>query len=359
MSKLLGQSFMIGVTGLQLSPTEADFIKNNNIGGVILFAHNYEAPAQIAEFINDLQKCRDEYPLFISVDHEGGRVQRFKNGFTHFPSLGEIGKLDSPKTTYEVHQMMGEELKAVGVNLNYSPVCDVWSNPQNKVIGDRAFGDNPEIVEKHVSAAIRGLQAAEIITCAKHFPGHGSTKKDSHLDLPFINHTMELWEKVELPPFKKAAKSRVDMIMMAHLIVDIFDKDRPCTISPRAYKLIREVLKFDKITITDDLEMSAIKDHFGIKQASVDALQAGADIVLYRSFETAVECFEESLQSYEKKILKASDIQDKFNRITDLKKERLSNYQSVIIPELKTKMKINQHAAYLAKLKEQIVQLSS
>ena len=134
MSQLLGQCFMIGVQGTQLRKEEAEFIKKNNIGGVILFAQNYEAPAQVAELINDIQKCRDDYPLFISVDQEGGRVQRFKNGFTIIPPMLEISKWNSPKATYEVHQILGEELAAVGVNLDYSPVCDVWSNPQNKVI---------------------------------------------------------------------------------------------------------------------------------------------------------------------------------------------------------------------------------
>ncbi len=356
MSKLLGQSFMIGVSGLQLSNEEAKFIKEKNIGGVILFAHNYEAPAQVAELINEIQKCREDHPLFISVDHESGRVQRFKNGFTHFPALAELGKLDSPKTTYEVHQIMGEELAAVGINLNYSPVCDVWSNPQNKVIGDRAFSDKTDIVEKHVSAAIRGLHAAGLMACAKHFPGHGSTKKDSHFDLPYVTHNMDFWESVELPPFKKATKSRVDMVMMAHLIVDIFEKDRPCTLSAKVYSILREILKFDKVIITDDFEMSAIKDHFGIKQASIDALQAGADIIIYRSFQAAVECYEEVLRAYDKKIIKASDIQSKYKRITDLKDEKIKQYAPVIISELTSKMNVAKHAEYLSQLKDQLSQ---
>ena len=354
MSKLLGQSFMIGVSGLQLNSEEAKFIKDQNIGGVILFAHNYEAPAQIAELINDIQKCRDEHPLFISVDHEGGRVQRFKNGFTHFPALAAYGKLDSPKTTYEVHQMMGQELAAVGINLNYSPVCDVWSNPQNKVIGDRAFSDRTEIVEKHVSAAIRGLHASGLMACAKHFPGHGSTKKDSHFDLPYVTHSMEFWENVELSPFKKAAKSKVDMMMMAHLIVDIFEKDRPCTLSTKAYNILRETLKFDKVVITDDFEMSAIKDHFGIERSSVEALQAGADIIIYRSFKAAVECYEEVLRSYEKKMIKPSDLQTKYKRISGLKEEKIKQYTPVIISDLNHKMNVAKHVEYLTRLQDQL-----
>lgn len=358
MSKILGQTFMIGISGLQLTPEESKFIKENNIGGITLFAYNYESPAQLAELINDLQKCRDEYPLLIAVDQEGGRVQRFKNGFSLFPPLAALGKIDSPKTTYEVHQMLGKELSAVGVNLNYSPVCDVWSNPINKVIGDRAFSDKTDIVEKHVSAAIRGLHESHMIACAKHFPGHGSTKKDSHLDLPYVTHSLDFWQNIELPPFKKAAKSRVDMMMMAHLVVDIIDKDKPCTISSKAYQLLRESLKFDKVIITDELEMNAIKDHFGVKEACVEALNCGADLVLYRSFSTSVECYEETLKAYERKQLKASDIQAKYQRIKSLKEEKLSNYKPINTTELKSNMNVAKHTEYLKKLSEQIVQLS-
>ncbi len=347
---------MIGVAGLQLTPSEASFIRASNIGGVTLFAYNYEAPAQLAELINEIQKCREDQPLFIAVDQEGGRVQRFKNGFSIYPPLGDMGKIDSPKTTYEVHQMLGRELFSVGVNLNYSPVCDVWSNPLNKVIGDRAFSDKTEVVEKHVSAAIRGLHESNLIACAKHFPGHGSTKKDSHLDLPYVTHSMDFWEEVELPPFKKAAKSRVDMVMMAHLVVDIIDKDKPCTISPKAYQLLRDTLKFDKVIITDELEMNAIKDHFGVIEASIEALNAGADQVLYRNFEMSVNCYEAAVKAYEKKQLKASDIQAKYNRIIKLKEEKLSNYKPVVIPELKKNMNVAAHTAYLNKLKDQITQ---
>ena len=165
----IGQLFITGISGLSLTVEESEFLENNNIGGVILFKHNYQDPAQLAELVNSIQALRDEYPLFVSVDQEGGRVIRFKTHFTQFPSMHEIGQLDSPKLTFEVHKVLAEELKACGVNLDYSPCCDVWNNPKNKVIGDRAFGKTPDEVEKHVSAAIRGLDAGNILSCAKHF----------------------------------------------------------------------------------------------------------------------------------------------------------------------------------------------
>ena len=127
----VGQLFMTGISGLSLTEEEKDFIQNNNIGGVILFAHNYQDPGQLAELVNEIQTLRDEYPLFVSVDQEGGKVKRFKTHFTQFPSMFDVGKKDSPKLTFEVHKALAEELSACGVNLNFSPCTDIWNNPNN------------------------------------------------------------------------------------------------------------------------------------------------------------------------------------------------------------------------------------
>ena len=248
--KDLGQLFITGISGLSLSDSEREFIQSENIGGVNLFANNFSDPGQLAELNNDIQTLRDEYPLFIAVDHEGGRVQRFKKGFTHFPSMLDLSKIDSPKMIFQAHLIMAEELKACGVNMNYSPVCDILTNEKNKVIGDRAFGETAEDVEKNISAAIRGLQTGGVLSCAKHFPGHGNTLKDSHFYLPLIKKTLSEIEETELIPFVKASKSRVEFIMMAHLQVDALDEDQPTTLSPRAYKYLREKLKYQKIIIS-------------------------------------------------------------------------------------------------------------
>ncbi|MBT4791273.1 MAG: glycoside hydrolase family 3 protein, partial [Halobacteriovoraceae bacterium] len=230
----VGQLFITGISGLALTEDEKKFLQESNIGGVILFSHNYSDPAQLAELINEIQTLRDEYPLFISVDQEGGRVKRFKTHFTQFPSMYEVGKKESPKLTFEVHRVLAEELSSCGVNLNFSPCCDVWSNVNNKVIGDRAFSRTVKGVEKHVSAAIRGLHTGNVLSCAKHFPGHGNTTKDSHFDLPFVKKTMDELKAEELVPFNKASKSRSEFIMMAHLVVDAIDKENPCTLSTKA-----------------------------------------------------------------------------------------------------------------------------
>jgi beta-N-acetylhexosaminidase len=187
----LGSLIITGIKGLTLNDEEKKIIQDGKLGGVILFAYNYESPSQLAELVNQIQTLRDDYPLFIAADHEGGRVQRFKKNFTHFPAMNELAKMNSPKLIFEVHQVMARELSACGVNLNFSPVCDVWSNPQNSVIGDRSFGSTVDDVEKFISAAIRGLQSFNVMACAKHFPGHGNTLKDSHYDLPLIKDSID------------------------------------------------------------------------------------------------------------------------------------------------------------------------
>lgn len=329
-----GQLIITGIKGLTLTAEETEFIKEGKIGGVILFAHNFEDPAQLAELVNSIQKLRDEYPLFISVDHEGGRVIRFKKHFTQFPAMLDLAKMNSPKLIYEVHEVMAKELAACGINLSFSPCCDVLTNPGNKVIGDRAYGDNAEDVGKHISAAIRGLQTNGVIACAKHFPGHGGTTKDSHFDLPLVKTSLDEIREVELQPFIKASKARVEMMMMAHLMVDALDHELPTTLSPKAYDFLRSETKFSKIVITDDMEMKAIADRYSIEQAAVKALKAGTDILLYRFAEDAMKALEAIREAVKTKELKKDQLSEKLQRIENCKKEYFSTYQPIYIPKI-------------------------
>lgn len=329
-----GQLIITGIKGLSLTSEETTFIKEEKIGGVILFSHNYEDPAQLAELVNSIQKLRDEYPLFIAVDHEGGRVIRFKKHFTQFPAMMELAKINSPKLIYEVHEVMAKELAACGINLSFSPCCDVLTNPDNKVIGDRAFGDNAEDVEKHISAAIRGLQTNGIIACAKHFPGHGGTTKDSHFDLPLVKTSLDEIRRVELQPFVKASKSRVEMMMMGHLVVDALDQELPTTLSSKAYDFLRSETKFSKIVITDDMEMKAISDRFSIEEAAVKAIKAGTDILLYRFAEDAMKALSAIREAVKTKGIKKDSLIEKLQRVENCKKEYLSNYQPIYIPKI-------------------------
>tara|TARA_Y100000780_G_scaffold232582_1_gene267449 strand:- start:32435 stop:33502 length:1068 start_codon:yes stop_codon:yes gene_type:complete len=346
----LGQLFITGFESIALSEQEGEFLESNNIGGVILFTRNYQDPAQLAELVNQIQTKRDEYPLFISVDQEGGRVKRFKDSFIQLPSMLTLGKNDSPKLTFELHQAMAAELSACGINLDFSPTCDIWTNPKNTVIGDRAFGDNPELVERHVSAAIRGLHAGNVIACAKHFPGHGNTTKDSHYELPYVTAEMNQLEKIELKPFIKAAKSRVEFMMMAHLIVDAIDPDLPCTLSKKAYDFCRERLKYKKIIVTDDMEMHAITKHFSVEEAAIKALESGADILLYRSMEQSSIAFKAVKEAVRNGRLKLKMIEEKIERVKACKKSHFKGYEPIYIPSIAKALNSENQSKLLSKV---------
>lgn len=329
-----GQLIISGIKGTSLLPEEVEFIKNEKLGGIILFSHNFEDPAQLAELVNSIQKIRDEYPLFISVDQEGGRILRFKKHFTQFPSMLEVTKHNSPKLVYEVHELLAKELSACGINLVFSPCCDILTNPDNKVVGDRAFGTDAESVEKYISAAIRGLQTTGILACAKHFPGHGDTSKDSHFDLPLVKTSIETMRSRELIPFIKASKSRVEFMMMGHMLVDALDEKLPTSLSPKAYEFLRNETKFSKVVITDDMEMKAVSDRFSIEEAAVMAINAGTDMLLYRFMEDAVKALSAIREAVKKRSIKKELMIEKLTRVEKCKKEYLANYQPIYIPKI-------------------------
>jgi len=329
-----GQLIISGIKGTTLSSEEKKFISSEKLGGIILFSHNFEDPAQLAELINAIQKERDEYPLFISTDQEGGRVMRFKKQFTHFPAMLDLARMDSPKLVFEAHQVMARELAACGVNLSYSPVCDILTNPENKVIGDRAYGRDAETVEKYISAAIRGLQTNGLIACAKHFPGHGDTSQDSHFELPLVKTSLEQLKEREMIPFVKASKSRAQMMMMGHLLVDAIDDKNPTSLSAKAYDFLRSETKFSKVVVTDDLDMKAISDKFTPEESSVKALIAGADMLIFREFESAVKAVSAIREASKKRLIKNEILLEKLHRVEKCKKENLPAYQPTYIPKI-------------------------
>ncbi|MBT6324593.1 MAG: beta-N-acetylhexosaminidase [Bdellovibrionales bacterium] len=352
----LGQLLISGISSKRLIPTEKQFIKDSNLGGVILFGHNYDSAGQLAELINEIQSLRGDYPLFIAVDHEGGRVQRFKSGFTKFPPMQDLAKLNSAKLCYEAHQVMAVELKACGVNLNFSPCCDILSNLENTVIGDRSFGSTHEIVSSFATAAIRGLQTNNILACAKHFPGHGSTLEDSHFDLPYLKKSLEELEDSDIIPFLKAAKAKVEFIMMGHLVLKEFDEQLPCSLSKKAHDYLRTKLKFNKLIISDDMNMHAITDQFSLEKAAVMALNAGSDIIEYRDMESAQKGYEAIVQAKQLGQLTNSSINKKVERVIDCKKRYLNDFAPKMISKLSSEMKINEHQQFIEKILDKINQ---
>lgn len=332
--KELGQLIITGITGTTLSDDEREFLEKENIGGVILFSQNFETTAQLAELVNAIQSCRQDYPLFIGVDHEGGRVQRFKNPFTHFPSMADVALTDSPKLCFEISRIMSEELRACGVNLNFSPVCDIINDNQNKAIGDRSFGENEEVVSKFITAMIRGFQTHKLISCAKHFPGLGGVNKDTHNDIVISHKSLDELKKKDFVPFIKAIKARVEMVMMSHLTSDAIDPELPCSLSSKAYSILRKDMKYNKLIMTDDMQMGAIAKRYSISEASVLAINAGADILCYRELITAKEALDSLKKNYKTKKIKSDDLTEKYKRIGSVKKTYLGEYNPVYIPDV-------------------------
>ena len=273
---------MAGFNGPSL-PTEIDAIAREfSLGGIVFFARNVEEPAQVAEVSRRASELMaDGLPPWISVDQEGGRVARFKNGFTLWPPMATLGRSGDVQLARRFARALAAELLAVGVTLDFAPVLDVFTNPKNTVIGDRALAEDARTVAELGVAIIEELQGAGLAACGKHFPGHGDTLADSHHDLPYVEHDPERLRAVEFEPFRAAIKADVASLMTCHVLVPSIDEERPGTVSPKIVQgLLRDELGFQGLVFTDDMEMKAIAARWPVPQAAVQAVTAGCDGVL-------------------------------------------------------------------------------
>ncbi|WP_220183989.1 beta-N-acetylhexosaminidase [Thermoactinomyces mirandus] len=330
----IGQMFIAGFKGegsdeqaLSVNEQARTLVTDYHVGGIIYFDRNVESPSQMAKLSNDLQKLalstERKIPLFITVDQEGGKVARLKEGFTSFPGNMALGATRSKELAFQTGKEMGKELRAVGINLNMAPVMDVNNNPQNPVIGVRSFSENPELTAELGSDMIRGFHESKILTIAKHFPGHGDTAVDSHVGLPEIPHSMERLNQMELVPFKRAIAAGTDMVMSTHITFPALESTPglPATLSENVLTgLLRKQLDYDGIIITDDMEMGAIVENFGTSEAAVRAVQAGADIVLVcHSLDRQTESIEAVKQAVEQGKIDEKRIDASVRRILSLK----------------------------------------
>jgi len=327
--ELIGQHMIIGLTGQALTNDEKKFIVENNIGGVVLMGRNCVEPKQIRDLCAEIQSLRhkmaDRAPLFIGIDMEGGRVHRLKPPFTQWPPLKKIGDLDAPTAAFHFTQKLGAELMAIGINLDFAPCIDVYTNPKNTVIGDRAISTDPYQVEKMSSALVRGFIKAGVISCVKHFPGHGNTIVDSHEELPVEESDLKRLHEVELVPFKKALRSRTEMVMTSHILFKNIDPKWPVTFSELFLKkMIREEFKYRGLIITDDLDMKAMLNHYTREQIPVNAFKAGVDLLLYCNDPTSpVIAIDAVTTAIAQGQLNKADLENSRSRILDLKKIKL------------------------------------
>jgi beta-N-acetylhexosaminidase len=268
--------FTVGFHGQSPSP-ELRGLLARGVSGVILFKRNVGAPEEVLE-LNRALKREAGRPLLTSVDQEGGSVARLREGFTRLPPMRAVGTKGDVTLARRVGELIGRELRAVGFDMSYAPVLDVDTNPENPVIGARSFGRTPELVADMGVALASGLQAVGVAACGKHFPGHGDTSQDSHRELPKLLHPLERLERVELAPFRRAAAAGIASLMTAHVIFEAVDAEHPATMSRAVMTgLLREKLGYDGLVVSDDLEMKAIADHYGVEEAVVLGLQAGVD----------------------------------------------------------------------------------
>jgi beta-N-acetylhexosaminidase len=277
----VGQLAMAGFAGYSIPADLRLLAREFDLGGIILFARNVESPEQVADVAREAQSLVKELPLWVSVDQEGGRVARLRSPFTLWPPMRTLGRSGDERLVTRFARALATELKAVGINLDYTPVLDILTNPSNPAIGDRALAEQPADVARFGRLIIESLQEEGVAACGKHFPGHGDTSTDSHFELPLIEHPPDRLEAVEFVPFRAAVDARVAGIMTAHILVPALDERNPGTLSSTIVDgVLKKQLGFGGMVMTDDIEMKAISARYTTAQATVRAVAAGCDVVL-------------------------------------------------------------------------------
>ena len=280
----VAQMFMVSFYGKQLTEVEEGFLRDVQPGAVVLFGKNIESPEQVTRLTNAYQGAILEgegIPLFIAVDQEGGLIQHLQEGFTRFPLPSLWTATQNTELAYQVGEAMAIEMRAVGVNMNLAPVADLNTNINNPIIGRRSFGTQAELVAPILTYFIQGLQDNGVMATAKHFPGHGDTSSDSHVELPIINHTRDRLDTVEFLPFISAIDADVDVTMVSHIWFTAFDNEpTPASLSRNIVtRLLRDEIQYDGIIMTDALDMDAIDTVYTVGGSAIQAILAGNDLI--------------------------------------------------------------------------------
>jgi len=345
---------MVGLTGSTVTKVELAVLRECPFGGFILFKHNCSAPEQIRALCDSLWKASKELPPFIAIDQEGGEAHRLPKPFTRFPVPKSIGDKNDSALSYRLGRAQAEELALVGINVNFAPVLDVNSNPKNPVIGARSFGSDPEQVIKMTEQWIQGTRDAGIIPCGKHFPGHGDTDKDSHRDLPSVNRNLDSLRALELPPFVHACRKEIESLMTAHVIYSGLDAEFPASLSRKLLTgLLRGELGYDGVVFSDAMEMKAISDNYGDKDAGALAIRAGIDVLLYSNRAASVRpVFEFVCNEAERDAGMRHRIEESYERIVKLKRRYLNSFSGVPENEIADRLARLDHQRIIAQLHE-------
>ncbi len=323
----IGQLLGVGFDGPVIPGEYAELVRKYKIGNVIFFRRNVESFEQIKGLCADLNRLiREEtgLPPFILAGEEGGSVSRLGHiaGFTPCPMA--MGATGDPENARIIGQWMGKAMRAVGINMDSGPVLDVFSNPDNAVIGTRSFGPDPETASLFGTAFLRGLKSAGVMGCGKHFPGHGDTSVDSHLAMPLVDKSEADFRKTELPSFAAAIRAGIEAVMTAHVVLPAVDQERqPATVSKKILTgLLREEMGFQGVVISDGMEMKAVMDLYGIEEATLRAINAGCDMALIcHSAEQASSTAEYLMRALEDGRLKPETLEDRARRLSEWKQK--------------------------------------
>lgn len=325
LEQVIGQKLLWSFNGHTPPPAFLAALSGGRVSGVTLFrSMNLDHPAQIRELTDTLQRAAraaDQPPLLIGADQEGGTLMAVP-GTTRFPGNLALGATRSEELARRVGCALGSELAAVGINLNYAPVCDVINNAHNPVVGPRSFGADPQLVAQLSVALIQGLQAAGVAAAAKHFPGHGDSTTDSHHQMEVLPHDAARLRAMEFVPFQAAIQSGVKLMMTAHIALPNFDDgyQRPATLSPRILRgLLRDELKFGGVVISDALDMHAIQQGPLNIIEMVSGARAGLDLLLLTSFVDQALIYEALLLAARRGLLQEGELRSSVERITALK----------------------------------------
>jgi beta-N-acetylhexosaminidase len=323
----LGQLLIGSVPGLTIPPELRSIARDFDLGGLILFARNIEAPEQVVELSAAAEELGRAMPAWVSVDQEGGRVARLKEPFTTWPPMATLGRAGSEALAERFARALAAELLAVGITLDYAPVLDIHTNPKNPVIGDRALAEKAADVARLGRVIVRALQGEGVAACGKHFPGHGDTSTDSHFELPVVEHPPDRLRAVEFEPFRAAIEEQVAFIMTAHVLVPSLDETRPATLSPAVVQdVLRDELGFEGVILSDDLEMKAVSAEHRVPDAAVDAIRAGCDGVLVCSGDVELQALtlEALVKAVESGTISTARVDDAFTRLKRAKERFLA-----------------------------------
>ncbi|WP_235801774.1 beta-N-acetylhexosaminidase [Ureibacillus manganicus] len=321
----IGQMIFAGVDGANYDQNAENLIHQYHVGGIIFNKKNFLSVDQTNQYVNKIksENAAKPLPIFLGVDQEGGRVAKLPGALTPIPPSLQIGNVGSSEFSYAIGSLLGKEVKSFGFNMNFAPVLDINSNPNNPVIGDRSFGNTANIVSKLGIETMKGIQSEDVIAVIKHFPGHGDTATDSHLELPRVNKTIEELEELELVPFRQAIQEGADVVMIAHILLPQVDAENPSSMSKAIISdLLRNQLQYDGVVITDDMTMEAITDHYDIGAASVQSVKAGSDIIMvahdYNKVTSAFRAIQKAVENGE---ISEERINDSVVRIIQLKEK--------------------------------------